>query len=276
MGDINIQLYADDTVVSVSGRNLSTLVTSLQRTLNRFQAWCMINKLTLNPSKTKSVVFGTRQALKNARPIPSLYLGGTKIQNVVTFKYLGFTLDSTLTFKCRLADLIKKVMHKKLLLSKVLHLLNTDVALSIYKMMILPYFDYFDVIYYSACSGDLEKLQRLQNKCLKMCLKTHMLTNTKEAHSKAKCAYLGTRRDTHMSNFMHTRQFKPGLFDEREINNRQHDAPTFCLSFPHKETFKRSVLYSGAQVWNALPAHVRKIDDLHAFKANRKKVMIVH
>ena len=44
-----------------------------------------------------------------------------------------------------------------------------DVALKIYKSMILLYFDYGDVIYTKASAEGLEKLQRLQNKCLKIC-----------------------------------------------------------------------------------------------------------
>ena len=46
--------------------------------------------------------------------------------------------------------------------------LTNEVALKIYKTMILPYIDYADVIYCKARIGDLDTLQRLQNRCLKM------------------------------------------------------------------------------------------------------------
>ena len=42
-------------------------------------------------------------------------------------------------------------------------------ALQIYKSMILPFLDYADVIFDKAYSKDLDKLQRLQNRCLKIC-----------------------------------------------------------------------------------------------------------
>ena len=74
---------------------------------------------------------------------------GKTIQSVPSFKYLGFTLDMTLNFKSHIADVMKKVMHKKLLLTKMRPFLNTRVAISIYKMMILPYFDYCDVVYHN-------------------------------------------------------------------------------------------------------------------------------
>ena len=139
--------------------------------------------------------------------------------------------------------------------------------------MILPYFDYCDIIYHSACASDLSMLQRLQNKCLKTCLGLQRLCETKVVHSLAGCAYLDKRREMHMCNFMFTRKTKPAQLDTRPINTRLHDAPIFQVSFPHKETFKRSVKYSGAKLWNELPVELRQLDDLTAFKFRQKRAL---
>ena len=88
-------------------------------------------------------------------------LGNKPIKTVSSFKYLGFHLGSTLT---HIADVIRKIVHKRTVLARVIPFLNTGVAILIYKTMILPYFDYCDIVYHGAGSGELEKLQRLQNK----------------------------------------------------------------------------------------------------------------
>ena len=62
--NVNVQLYADDTVLSVSGANPREVGDSLQHNLNRFQSWCEGNKLTIKPSKSKLVTFGTRHSVK--------------------------------------------------------------------------------------------------------------------------------------------------------------------------------------------------------------------
>ena len=237
---VNVQLYADDTVLYTSGANIDELKDCLQFSLNKMLKWCRNNKLSLNPSKTKMVQFGTRQALKKAKveSKKSLTLMGKTIQSVPSFKYLGFTLDMTLNFKSHIADVIKKVMHKKLLLTKMRPFLNTSVAVSIYKMMILPYFDYCDVVYHGANAGDLDKLQRLQNKCLKTCLGVHQLYETKEAHRRTKCSYLKPRRNAHLCNFMYQRQSRIDLLDNRDIRTRSHDAPVFKVDLPNKESPK--------------------------------------
>ena len=179
--------------------------------LNRLHKWCKINKRTLNPSKTKMMSFGTRHSIKRAKNC-RLNLDGKEIQRVSTFKYLGFTLDMTLNFKAHTADVIKKVLHKRMLLTKLLSFLHKDVAILIYKLMILPYFDYCDVIYTTACANDLDKIQRFQNKCLKSCLNIHNLSNTNLVHSLAKCAPLPVRRNTHVCNFMHPVGIRGGGF----------------------------------------------------------------
>ena len=66
---VNTQLYADDTVLYASGTNTGSLVQSMQSALYRLQKWCNSNKLTLNPSKTKLMIFGTKPALKKVKKI---------------------------------------------------------------------------------------------------------------------------------------------------------------------------------------------------------------
>ena len=75
------------------------------------------------------------------------------------------------------------MIHKRSVLCRIMPFINKHVALSIYKMMILPYFDYCDIIYTKACVHDLDKLQRLQNKCLKTCQGLHKLHDTVDVHT---------------------------------------------------------------------------------------------
>ena len=267
-----IQLYADDTVLYVSGSDKRSLETNLQLGLNCLNRWCRLNKLTINASKTKMMSFGTRHAVKKIRG-KELFLDGSKIQSVSTFKYLGFTLDSTLTFRAHISDVIRKVMHKKVILSKIMPFLTKNTALSIYKSMILPYFDYCDEIYQTACKNDLDKLQRLQNKCLKTCLNLHKLCETRAVHMQAKCVQLESRRKAHISNFMFKKQSRVELMDNRDICTRQHDAPLFLVKHPSKESFKRSVQFSGPTIWNNLPPETRLIREYSCFKSLQKRQM---
>ena len=114
------------------------------------------------------MAFGTRHKVKTCKEVV-VRIEDTNLQVVPSYKYLGFVLDSILSFNHHVSTVIKVVAYKINLLSKIRRYLTESVALKIYKSMILPYFDYGDVIYDAANKCILDKLQRLQNRGLKIC-----------------------------------------------------------------------------------------------------------
>ena len=103
--------------------------------------------------------------------------------------------------------------------------------------MILPYFDYTDVIVDKATSKDLDKLQRLQNRCLKICSNKDRLFSTDLAHKLTHVPFLADRRKAHKLNFMYKRLSHADLLNNREIRTRAHDAPLFNATIPRCEAF---------------------------------------
>ena len=126
----NVKLYADDTVLYQSGNNADEAGRCLQANLNLFSYWCTVNKLTINTTKSKLMVFGSRSKVKKEKNV-KIYLNGDPLQKVPTFKYLGMTLDSTLNYKHHISSVLKTVLHKLFLLSKLRVYLTNDVALRI-------------------------------------------------------------------------------------------------------------------------------------------------
>ena len=53
-----------------------------------------------------------------------------------------------------------------------------------------------------------------------------------------------------------------------ELRRCQYDV---LVPFPTKEFYKRSFVYSGATLWNSLPANIRRQDDINSFKAVLRK-----
>ena len=140
LDDCNIKLYADDTVLYQTGINSQTAAVKLQRSVNLFANWCDTNSLTINISKTKVMAFGSRHKVKKAKKVV-VKLGKEELKQVPSYKYLGVLLDSTLNYNLHVNQVIRTVLHKLLLLSKMKKYMRDEVALSIYKAMMLPYFD---------------------------------------------------------------------------------------------------------------------------------------
>ena len=274
LDECKIKLYADDTVLYQSGVNCKEAMAKLQKSVNMFANWCDSNSLTINISKTKTMAFGSRQKVKRAKNM-EIKLHGQVLKQVPSYKYLGFILDSTLNYNLHVGQVIRTVLHKLILLSKIKRYLKDDTALSIYKSMMLPYFDYADVIFDTALNKDITKLQRLQNRCLKISLGKERRFCTEAAHKLANVPFLKDRREAHILNFMYHRSSNKSLLNSREIRTRAHDAPLFEIIIPRCEAFKRSVGYAGGTKWNELPPGLRNTNTFQEFKTIQKKKMLL-
>ena len=187
--------------------------------------------------------------MKSAK-IVIITINNELIQTVSSFKYLGVLLDSTLNYNQHIASVVRTVLHKVTLLSKVKRYLQDESAIQIYKSMILPYIDYADVVFANSNVSDIEKLQRLQNRRLKVYTGKNRLFDTEILHKSTNVPFLKDRRRAHVRNFMYTRLGRKELINTREIRTRAHDAPLFDVTIPRCEAFKRSVGYFGSVEWN--------------------------
>ena len=152
--------------------------------------------------------------------------------------------------------------------------LNEEVATLIYKSMLLPYFDYADVLFHKASAKEIGKFQTLKNKCLRICLCKDRRFSTEGSHKLANVPFLKDRRAAHINNFMYIRKKNKVLLNNKEIRTRAHDAPLFNVITPRCESFKRSVGYFGATEWNNLSVNIRNIDNFLAFKQQQKGKML--
>ena len=61
----SVKSYVDDTKVylSFSSKDIDSCLTKVTEDLRLIAAWCCTNKLLINPSKTKLILFGIRQLL---------------------------------------------------------------------------------------------------------------------------------------------------------------------------------------------------------------------
>ena len=102
---IKIIAYADDVMLMVSGKFPDTLCDILQGCLNYTHKWASTCGLSLNPLKTKLILF-----TKKYKPPP---LKDIKVQNTTIplsreIKYLGVILDSKLNWKQNTIERTKK------------------------------------------------------------------------------------------------------------------------------------------------------------------------
>ena len=258
-------LFADDTVLTAHSSNLQQAALTVQRVLADIAAWCKNNKLTLNANKTEYVIYGTK-IRKSKAPQISLSIDGATIKEVEAYKYLGTTLDSTLTAKSQLSRLNQTLALKLKTLRKMRNFISENTALLLYKTTILPIIDYNDIIYSLLTQQQALKLQRIQNRALRTIYRDRQL-NTQELHDKAKIDQLATRRNIHLLALMYRRTKEPDYVDLTNRRTRTADGITLRVPRPKTNRLIKAPIFAGSKLWNALPHKVKSKPTYERFKA---------
>lgn len=165
-----LNLFADDSCLTVTGKDYNEISDNLNHDLDLFSTWCTTNKLTINAKKTKIVVF--RNCKRNKSVLNRIYLGGEVVEIVPEYTYLGFVLDENLSFISHINGLIRASTVKVFTLLKIRRFRNCDTAVTIFKSFILPKLEYGDVFYCGVTKKCLHCIQIIMNKALRICYRS--------------------------------------------------------------------------------------------------------
>ena len=127
-------LFADDTNILFSSKNLDLIQTTLNIELKNVSQWLNANRLALNIEKTNFVVFHSPK--KKPHKVLSICIDNQSIREATSVKYLGVLIDSTLSWRPHISELSKKIAKSVGIISKLRHYLNTDILISIYYSLI--------------------------------------------------------------------------------------------------------------------------------------------
>ena len=120
-------MYADDTAIFYSSKSVADIEVTLTEEIMHVKAWLDSNKLTLNTSKTKTMLFGSSQRLK-LNSVLQIRIQGDLVEQVFDFKYLGVWLDSKLKFSTHISKISAKISLKLGLLSRIRHVLHWNLG----------------------------------------------------------------------------------------------------------------------------------------------------
>ena len=269
-----VSLYADDTVLYISHNNIQTALQLVQSDLDKLVEWCTDNKVTINCKKTKYCIYGMRSNIKRTKSVDTiLSLNNNRLDRVSSYKYLGFILDEHLNFNKHVSEMCNIISHKLFLLSKIRKFLTVQARINIFKTMVISVIEYGDIIYAGTSSGNLDKIDKLFYRGLRICLGNDIILTKEELCYECNISKLEKRRELHLLLYMHKQSSKKNLLKIIPRRTRLHMAPVFYQYKPVNEKTRLNVLYRGAILWNNLPADKRNME-FNAFKAWLKKSML--
>ena len=101
-----VRLFADDIILIMTSNDLKKLKKTANHEICKIERWLLLNKLTLNHSKTKYLLFFSS---KKCGKDFSLSINGQSIHRTAEAKYLGVYLDEKLKWDAHIQHLCKKL-----------------------------------------------------------------------------------------------------------------------------------------------------------------------
>ena len=134
--------------------------------------WFVDNKLSVNfgQEKAKSILFGTKHNLRNAKPLNIVY-NGTEIKQYEKVKYLGCILDESLSGESMALNVIDNANSRLKFLLRQNCFLTPALRRLLCNALIQPLFDYASKAWFSNLSKRLKlRFQASQIKSIRFCL----------------------------------------------------------------------------------------------------------
>ena len=163
-------LYADDSVLLVPGLDPDSIATKLSHELKSCYDWLVDNRLSLHLGKTESILFSTKRknTLNNSFQV---YCNKTPIKKVNNVKYLGLTIDSTLSGDSITSNIIKKATSRLKFVYRYKSILKEQCRKILCSALIQCHFDYCCSSWYSSLNKTQKnRLQVMQNKIIRFIL----------------------------------------------------------------------------------------------------------
>ena len=156
-------MYADDTSLTLSAYDPTTLEENLNKELEEVQKWLKSNKLTLNVKKTKYMIIGSHYRLRHLNDL-NVTVNGQRLTRATNYRYLGIEVDEALGWQPHVDAVCKKVSAGLGAIKRIRSLVPRQTLLKMYDALVAPYFDYCSEVWGCMGKGLCDRLQRLQNR----------------------------------------------------------------------------------------------------------------
>ena len=238
MQNINIFCYADDITITSTASNESQAKHYMQTYLNSLVRYIETWGLLINPKKTKMQIFHKQRKRKDC----TLKIHGKTLPNVSTKKLLGVIIDAPkLTYTPHLQTTVLNI-RKRIDVMKYLSSTHWGASQKVLKCFYLAFIrsklEYGSLIYSSTSKTNLNKLDVLQNKALRLILGGRNTSPISSLEVLADIPPLEIRRDFLKSQFYLKQLYKP-LNDKTAITleiSNSNDIPDESQIIPNSLT----------------------------------------
>jgi len=156
--------YADDTQLYTVFNPIS--VSDLQRLsycADAVTTWHLVNGPLLNPSKTESLVVGTRSQVSKYDSTAGLHLVDTTVEISKAIRAFGIIIDRHPIFDEHITKVVSSCNYHIQSLRQIRHVIDRDTANTIACPVVATRLDYYNAVLHDVTGKSTSRLQRVQN-----------------------------------------------------------------------------------------------------------------
>ena len=162
-------LLADDTTIYMSHKNVNYLSWCIEEDLAILSDWFPANLLMLNEDKSVTMSF-SQESIRFTGC--NICMNGISLPDVTYTKFLGMWIDNKLSWSYHINKLYLKLKSNQHLLHAGKNMLNLTARKNVYYSQIYSHISYGIIVWGNMLKKtELTKLQKIQNKCFKLCTK---------------------------------------------------------------------------------------------------------
>ena len=269
-------LFADDTTGLCKGSNLRDLTLYANTELQKIANWFRSNKMAVNTTKTKFIVFRTRgkrvdpaecRLVFNSNEIgqienPDLIVPITRVHSdgeEKSFKLLGVLFDEYLSFDAHVTSLCAKISKSLFCLNRIKNFVTPDAMKMLYFAMVHSHIVYCLNIYSCANVTTLKPLKLKQKEAIRIVCNVGYREHTGPLFKRLGILPFDDLITYSQLKFMHgfSHGKLPISFNETWVLNRVRNpdlalrnAENLYVPAHHFATTKRFPLFTYPRVWN--------------------------
>ena len=264
-------LFADDSALYFNNV-VRGVYYNIKEEMKLICKWFRINKLKFNADKTSLLIFDRLTELDSI----SLTLENGSVCTVnetKSQKYLGLMIDNLLNFQDHIEYVKSKVAKRIGALYRSKNLLPLKYRKMFVNALMLPQFDYLDIIWCRAAKTRLNSPDILYKKVAKIALDVNIREPSVNVYRDMKWLPLHLRRQLHLSSYMYKiiNGLAPPVFTNKfaYISGGSRDAEMCNLYIPKSKSHK-CFSYLGAKCWNSTPTTIRTAESCPKFAQSLK------
>lgn len=277
--ELNFILFADDTNLMYSNKDIWTLKRIVNNQLASLANWFKANKLSLNISKTSYILFGRKKinTIPDNAETFTIQIEDQILSQVNHTKFLGVVVDQKLSWKQHVEHLCLKISKSIGMINRIKFKLNRNALILLYKTLIYPHLSYCNIIWGTASQSALKQLTILQKRIVRIITHSYYLAHTSPLFHELKLLKLAD-----LNNYV------TGIFIYKYINNL---LPSVCRSLitlnplpqaqyslrrpnsfniptPRTTLRQNCLRIRGPTYWNSLPPYIQQSSSIMLLKSN--------